>query len=229
LARTAPKDVSLRDAFVSPTRIRGNSTRTADMKRVVATSDRELWERAVDGDAHGFGLLFERHGRAVYNFAFRRTANWGAAEDAASDVFLVAWRRRAEVVFSGDSGSVLPWLLGVATNCLRNVRRGEMRAGAAIARLDPGEAQPDFSDEIVGRLGDEARMAEVLRVLDELHEHERDVLALCAWSALDYGEAAVALGVPVGTVRSRLSRARAHLGELLDANGHEVHRSAVKR
>jgi RNA polymerase sigma factor (sigma-70 family) len=198
------------------------------MKRVVAASDRELWERAVGGDADSFGLLFERHGLAVYNFAFRRTANWAVAEDAASEVFLVAWRRRAEVVFSGESGSILPWLLGVATNYLRNVRRGQTRAEVALARLGV-EAQPDFSDEIVGRLGDEARMAEVLQVVDELPGHERDVLALCAWSGLDYGEAALALAVPVGTVRSRLSRARTHLRELLAGTGHVLDRDAVTR
>jgi RNA polymerase sigma factor (sigma-70 family) len=180
------------------------------------------------GNADSFGLLFERHGRAVYNFAFRRTANWAAAEDAASEVFLVAWRRRAEVVFSGELGSILPWLLGVATNYLRNVRRGQARGEVALARLGV-EAQPDFSDDIVGRLGDEARMAEVLQVVDELPEHERDVLALCAWSGLDYEEAALALSIPVGTVRSRLSRARAHLRELLAANGHVPDRDAVSR
>jgi RNA polymerase sigma factor (sigma-70 family) len=210
-------------------RVRGNPSTVADMNAVVAVSDRELWERAVGGIADGFGLLFERHGRAVYNFAFRRTANWAAAEDAASEVFLVAWRRRREVVFSGESGSVLPWLLGVATNYLRNDRRRLARASAGLARLDAGETQPDFSAEVVGRLGDEAQMAEVLRVLDALPEHERDVLALCAWSGLDYRDAALALGVPVGTVRSRLSRARAHLRELLDANGHELDRDAVTR
>lgn len=199
------------------------------MKRVVTATDRELWEKAVGGNADAFGLLFERHGRAVYNFAFRRLANWTAAEDAASEVFLVAWRRRAEVVFSNELESVLPWLLGVATNHLRNVRRGETRAGVALARLDIHEAQPDFSDEVIGRLGDEARMAEVLGLLDELPEHERDVLALCAWSGLDYEGAAVALAVPVGTVRSRLSRARAHLQELLTPNGHGLERDAVSR
>jgi RNA polymerase sigma factor (sigma-70 family) len=198
------------------------------MTQVVVVTDRELWERAVAGDAASFGLLFERHGRAVYNFAFRRTANWGTAEDVASEVFLVAWRRRAEVVFSGDSASVLPWLLGVATNHLRNVRRGETRAAAAVARLDAGASQPDFSDEVAGRLADEAQMTAVLRVLDELPEQERDVLALCAWSGLEYEEAAVALAIPVGTVRSRLSRARAHLRELVATSGHELNRGLVK-
>jgi RNA polymerase sigma factor (sigma-70 family) len=201
----------------------------ADMKSVVAVSDRELWERVVGGDADAFGVLFERHGRVVYNFAFRRTANWATAEDAASEVFLVAWRRRREVVFSSESGSVLPWLLGVATNYLRNDRRRLARASAGLARLDADETQPDFSGELVGRLGDEAQMGEVLRVVDSLPEHERDVLALCAWSGLDYADAALALAVPVGTVRSRLSRARAHLRELLDGNGHELERNAVSR
>jgi RNA polymerase sigma factor (sigma-70 family) len=218
----------LRGVLASRRGMPGNSAGAADMKKVVAASDRELWERTVGGDADSFGLLFERHGRAVYNFAFRRTANWAAAEDAASEVFLVAWRRRAEVVFSGESGSILPWLLGVATNYLRNVRRAQTRGEVALARLGV-EAQPDFSDEVVGRLGDEARMAEVLRVVDELPEHERDVLALCAWSGLDYGEAALALSVPVGTVRSRLSRARTHLRELLTGNGHVLDRDAVSR
>jgi RNA polymerase sigma-70 factor (ECF subfamily) len=199
------------------------------MKAVVAASDRELWARAVGGDADSFGLLFERHGRAVYNFAFRRTANWAAAEDAASEVFLVAWRRRREVAFSDESGSVLPWLLGVATNYLRNDRRRRARASAGLARLDAGETQPDFSSDVVGRLGDEAQMAEVLQLLDALPEHEREVLGLCAWSALDYRDAALALAVPVGTVRSRLSRARAHLRELLDGNGHELERDMARR
>src|SRR5947209_3807638 len=91
----------------------GNRTVATDMNEVVATTDRDLWAAAVGGDADAFGVLFERHSRAVYNFAFRWTANWSAAEDTASEVFLTAWRRRSEVVFTTETGSVLPWLLGV--------------------------------------------------------------------------------------------------------------------
>ena len=198
------------------------------MNEVVAATDRELWTAAVDGDAVAFGALFERHSRAVYNFAFRSTANWATAEDAASDVFLTAWRRRGEVVFTTESGSVLPWLLGVAANQLRNRRRSGRRASAALGRLNAREVQPDHSDETVGRIADEAQMAEVQAVVERLPGHERDVLALCAWAGLDYEEAAIALAVPVGTVRSRLSRARAHLRELVEANGHEL-RDVVAR
>lgn len=207
----------------------GNRSVAADMNEVVAATDRELWAAAVRGDAEAFGALFERHSRAVYNFAFRSTANWAVAEDAASDVFLTAWRRRGEVVFTTESGSVLPWLLGVAANQLRNQRRSRWRAAGALDRLNANEVQPDHSDETVGRLADEAQMADVQAVVEQLPDHERDVLALCAWSGLDYAEAAIALGVPVGTVRSRLSRARAHLKELLAGNGHELRRDVVAR
>jgi RNA polymerase sigma-70 factor (ECF subfamily) len=199
------------------------------MNAVVATTDQELWAATVGGDAEAFAVLFERHARPVYNFAFRRTANWAAAEDVASEVFLVAWRRRGEVAFSTETGSVLPWLLGVATNHLRNQRRGKRRADAAIARLDARAAQPDFSDEILVRMADEAQMAAVLAVVEQLPEHERDVLALCAWAGLDYADAALALEVPVGTVRSRLSRARSRLRELVEANGHEPSRDVLTR
>ena len=199
------------------------------MIEVVAATDRDLWAAAVGGDADAFGVLFDRHSRAVYNFAFRWTGDWALAEDLASEVFLTAWRRRGEVVFTTESGSVLPWLLGVATNLLRNQRRGQRRADAALARLDPTAAQCDFSDDLLGRMADEAQMAEVRAVVAQLAEHERDVLALCAWAGLDYEEAAIALDLPVGTIRSRLSRARTHLRELVEANGHEMSGDVVAR
>ena len=148
------------------------------MNEVVATGDRDLWAAAVGGDADAFGALFERHSRAVYNFAFRGTADWAAAEDMASEVFLTAWRRRSQVVFTTESGSVLPWLLGVATNHLRNQRRGKRRADAAIARLNRNEDPPDFSDDVLGRMADEAQMAEVQTVVEQLPAHERRPCAL---------------------------------------------------
>jgi RNA polymerase sigma-70 factor (ECF subfamily) len=114
----------------------------------------------------------------------------------------------------------LPWLLGVATNVLRNRRRSQRRHRAALGRL-PREHAHDFADEANGRLDDERQMQTVLRAVAELPRREQDVLALCAWAGLSYEEAAVALGVPVGTVRSRLSRARARIRELSSAHGHE--------
>jgi RNA polymerase sigma factor (sigma-70 family) len=182
-------------------------------------TDGELWQRAVDGEPDAFGLLFERHARTVYNHLFRRTADWALAEDLTSIVFLEAWRRRGAVRL--DGGLTLPWLLGVATNVLRNRRRSQRRHRAALKRI-PRERQEDFATDANERLDDERRMSAVLRSLSELPRRELEVLALCGWAELSYEEAALALDVPVGTVRSRLSRARARMRELSAETGHEV-------
>jgi RNA polymerase sigma factor (sigma-70 family) len=195
---------------------------------VAPVSDSQLWGRIAEGDTDAFGDLYERHARAVYNFCFRRSANWAQAEDLVSEVFLVAWRRRGDIQLATGSGGSLPWLLGVAVNVLRNSARSGRRAESAVRRLNGGVTE-DFSDELVVRLGDEDQMRNVLQVVDQLQPQEQDVLALCAWAGLTYEEGAVALGVPVGTVRSRLSRARQHLRELLEANGHDKGDEGVVR
>ena len=181
-------------------------------------TDAELWRLAVAGEASAFGVLFERHARTVYNYCFRRTADWSLAEDLTSTVFLEAWRRRADVVLNRDS--TLPWLLGVATNVLRNRWRSERRHRAALARL-PIERDNGFEGDVLERLDDEQDMRRVLGALAALSRDDQDVLALCVWEGLSYESAALALGVPVGTVRSRLSRARARLRELSASGGHE--------
>ncbi|MBY8876126.1 RNA polymerase sigma factor [Actinacidiphila acidipaludis] len=164
------------------------------------------------GDEGAFAVLFRRHGTAVYNHCFRLTGDWTAAEDCASFTFLEAWRLRAKADPWG--GSLLPWLLGIATNVVHHRRRTARRHQRLLARLPAPELVPDFADEVVGRLEDQERVTEVLRVLDELPRADREVLALCVWAGLDYNAAARALGVPVGTVRSRLSRARRRLDRL---------------
>jgi RNA polymerase sigma-70 factor, ECF subfamily len=173
-------------------------------------TDRQLLRNA---DPASFGTLFERHGKAIYNYCFRRTADWATAEDLTSVVFLEAWRKRKEVRLQGDS--LLPWLYGVATNVLRNRSRSLRRYRAALERLPRG-VEADFADDVAGRLDDERQMCAVLEAVRQLPTREQDVFALCAWSELSYEEAAVALGVPLGTVRSRLARARARLHARLE-------------
>lgn len=173
-------------------------------------SDQQLWSRAAEdhvGDA--FGCLFERHADAVYAHCFRRTGVWSMAEDLTSVVFLEAWRRRREVRFCGDS--VLPWLLGVANNATRNGQRALRRNRRLLAKLPPPEPVPDIADDTAHRADQERAMRWLLAELRGLKEAEREVLALCDWAGLSYTEAAAAIGVPVGTVRSRLARARRHL------------------
>ncbi|MFC9729691.1 RNA polymerase sigma factor [Streptomyces roseolus] len=181
-----------------------------------AISDRELWAAAVGGDREAFGRIFDRHAKAVYNHLFRRTADWAEAEDLTSTVFLHAWRRRAEIVLDRDSA--LPWLLGVADGLLANARRRLRRAEALFRRLvSHDEPVRDHADRVAARVDDESRMSRIHRALARLPRHERDVVELCVWSGLDHQAAAVALGVAVGTVKSRLHRARRRLGaDLVD-------------
>ena len=185
---------------------------------MVARTDGDLWRRAGDGEAAAFGELFERHAKAVYNHLFRRTGDWSLAEELTSVVFLEAWRRRTAVRIENES--VLPWLLGVSTNVLRNSWRSRRRHRAALERL-PRETPMGFSDDADARLDDEEHMRAMLHRLRGLPRREADVLALCVWAELTYDEVAVALEIPIGTVRSRLSRAKARLREPERPVGHE--------
>lgn len=185
----------------------------SDMLRVMARSDDQLLDETKRGGADAFGALFERHADAVYNFCFRRTGDWSVAEDLTAVVFLEGWRHRQTVVLDGRD-SLLPWLLGVATNVLRNQRRSVRRNRRALERIGAERATQDFADDAAGRLSDAARVRELLPLFEALPQRERDVLGLCVLGDLDYEQAALALGIPGGTVRSRLSRAKARLREL---------------
>lgn len=180
-------------------------------------SDQELWERAAGRDGSAFGLLFERHGGTVYNHCFRRTASWTEAEDLTSTVFLEAWRRRKDVQMYSDS--ILPWLLAVANNVMRNVGRSKRRHQRFLTKLPPPQASSDFVDELAYRVDDERAMSEILAAVGRLRIEEQEAIALCDWAGVSYEAAAAALGVPVGTVRSRLSRAHRRLREHPGAEG----------
>ncbi|MDX2601077.1 RNA polymerase sigma factor [Streptomyces caniscabiei] len=179
-----------------------------------ATAEASARARIRAGDREAFAELYDAYARAVYNHAHRLTGDWSTAEEVMADTFLDAWRTRERL--EPDGGSLKPWLLGMATNKARNATRGLGRRLAFLARRPAPPPVTDFADETAGRLDDARRLDAVRQVYGRLRRAEREVLALCVWSGLDYGQAAEALGVPVGTVRSRLSRARARLGRLTD-------------
>lgn len=181
-----------------------------------APDDQDVWLDAIGGSADAWGELFLRHHRAVYNYCFRRTAQWSAAEDLTSAVFLEAWRRRNDVQLYGTSA--LPWLFGIATMLTRNHERTLRRYQAALARIPPpgredGSADTgDPADVVAARLDAERRAAAVLEALARLPRRDREIVELTASGQLSQGEIAAVLGVAPGTVKSRLSRARKKLG-----------------
>jgi len=176
-----------------------------------------LRARVRDGDPDAFGELFDSHARAVHGLAYRLTGSRTEAEEVVSLTFLEAWRLRAKVEPDGES--LHPWLMGITVNVVRNFTRASRRHRAAMARIPEPRAVPDFADEVVTRLDDAARLAAVLAAFGRLRPDEQDVVALCVWSDLDYESAAAALAIPVGTVRSRLSRARRKLREMAVPSG----------
>jgi RNA polymerase sigma-70 factor (ECF subfamily) len=158
----------------------------------------------VDGD---FATLFDRHAVAVHRYLARRVGG-NAAEDLLAQTFLVAFERRAD--YDRAHPDARPWLYGIATNLLRRHRRDEVRQYQAWARtgVDPVLVEcPD--DRIVARLDADAWSGPLAGALAGLRRGDREVLLLFAWGGLSYAEIAQALAIPIGTVRSRLSRARA--------------------
>jgi RNA polymerase sigma-70 factor (ECF subfamily) len=169
--------------------------------------DADLWELSTI-DREAFGEIFRRHARAVFSICYWRTGDAAMAEDVTSVVFLEAWRRRDLVVL--EQRSALPWLLGVANHSSRNATRSLRRYTQALKRLDGHRNLP--SDEaVVDRIDAATSLNLVSNVVRDLSEQEREIVLLVFWSGLSYEAASVALGVPVGTIRSRVSRTRRKL------------------
>lgn len=177
------------------------------------SSDGELIAASrVHGEA--FAELFDRHSRAVFGYAAQRLGAQ-AAEDLVGETFLVAFQRRDR--FDPAYGDARPWLLGIATNLISRRRRTEAAHFRALLRSPrevPAEEQADRAAARVSAAAVRPLLAEALAALPA---RDRDVLLLIAWAELSYQQTALALDIPVGTVRSRLNRARrkvrAALGE----------------
>jgi RNA polymerase sigma-70 factor (ECF subfamily) len=174
------------------------------LRAVPGPSDAELMARSAD-EPESFAVLFDRHATAVHRYLGRRVGE--LADDLLSETFLIAFRRRA--AWRAMHLEVRPWLFGIATNVLRGHVRAEQRRYRALARLatEP-EHRPDDPGDAADRLDAEALRGALADALAGLKTRDRDVLLLFAWGQLGYEEIAAVLDVPVGTVRSRLNRAR---------------------
>ena len=165
------------------------------------------WAAAAAGDGEAFGRVFDRHRDRVARHSIRLVPAAADADDVVAITFLEAWRRRDHVRFV--DGSVLPWLLVTATNSARNLTRSSRRYRALLGRLPASDVAPDHAEQY----DDSAAVA----ALHTLSAADRQVVTLCILEGFSEREAAAALGVPLGTIKSRLSRAKKRLAERVAA------------
>ncbi|MFF2379329.1 RNA polymerase sigma factor [Streptomyces sp. NPDC058108] len=182
-----------------------------------AGSDASVVERSWD-DPDSFAVLFDRYADGIHRYVARRLGT-EAADDLMAETFVIAFQRRRRYDLSRSHA--LPWLYGIATNLIGRHRRTEARRLRALSRAAStahaegrGEGEA-MADRVVARVGAERTRGSLAAALAGLSARNRDVLLLIAWGDLDYTEAADALGIPVGTVRSRLHRARRGVREAL--------------
>ena len=171
-------------------------------------ADASDWARVRAGDPAPLGALFDRHAPRLFRHASRLLTSREDAKDAVTIAFFELWRKRASVRLV--DGSPLPWLLNTVSHAARNLERSSRRYRTLIAR----SAGPEPSPEVSG--SDESG---VLAALKRLPAREQSVVILTVLEGYREREAAQTLGIPVGTVKSRLARARAKLRDEMTAMG----------
>ncbi|HEX5246991.1 MAG TPA: sigma-70 family RNA polymerase sigma factor [Gaiellaceae bacterium] len=179
----------------------------------MSPSDHELWQRLRGGEGEALGELFERHAQSIYGYCFRMTGDPGAADELLSTTFLEVWRLRTKMPVPDD---VRAWMFGVATNLGRNRRRALRRYRAfleQLPQLTDAAFVEDAGEMVV--LRDETR--KLLSSLSRLPQREREAALLVWCQGLSVEEAADALDVETGALRTRLHRARTRLRNELDS------------
>jgi RNA polymerase sigma-70 factor (ECF subfamily) len=182
---------------------------------VAEEPDSEVVAASLD-DPSAFGVLFDRHGATIFRFLARRV-DPAEADGLLGEAFRIAFERRA--TFDQSRESARPWLYGIAANLVAKHHRAELRRLRAMGRL---AARRDHAEDAAERalrdVDAHARWARVADALAQLPDPERQALLLFCWEELGYDEIATLLGVPVGTVRSRIHRSRARLRALVEVN-----------
>jgi RNA polymerase sigma-70 factor, ECF subfamily len=159
-----------------------------------------------------FAEIFDRHAPQMHRYLARRLGKQ-TAEDLVGDVFLAAFRNRHK--YDSSRPDARAWLYGIATHVVAQHRRDEARR-LKIARVAvPEFDSPGHADRVVAAVAADAARPALARALARLAGRDRDVLLLIAWEQLSYEEVATALNIPIGTVRSRLNRARTQIRSAL--------------
>jgi RNA polymerase sigma-70 factor (ECF subfamily) len=181
-------------------------------------TDAEAIERSLD-EPRAFATIFDRHAALLFRFLIRR-AGPDAADELLGETFRIAFERREK--FDTSYASARPWIYGIATNLLAKHRRSQARRAAATARLATAPADDGLADAVAASIDAHAMWTHVNAAITALPPGERDALVLYAWEELSYQDIAIALEIPVGTVRSRISRARKRVRELVATAGKQV-------
>jgi RNA polymerase sigma factor (sigma-70 family) len=159
-----------------------------------------------------FAVLFDRHAPHIYRYLARRAGSQ-VADDLAAETFLAAFAKRDRYDLSRPDAR--PWLYGIATNLVNQQRRDEAHQ-YRIQRAAPAEPEvPGHAERVAADVTAQAMRTLLADALAMLSAGDRDVLLLIAWEQLTYQEVSTALGIPVGTVQSRLHRARAKVRQVL--------------
>lgn len=165
-----------------------------------------------------FGALFDAVAQDVFGYCLRRCGDPSRAEDLLSVVFLEAWRCRDKAI--NVDGCLRPWVFGIAANVVRSEARAQRRHRAALerySRANPGLHEPDHSAAVVARVVSPATFRAVEQAIAALPNRERVIADLCLIEEMPVSTAATVLGIPLGTAKSRLGRARGRLRRLLQS------------
>ncbi|WP_440081564.1 RNA polymerase sigma factor [Streptosporangium sp. LJ11] len=163
-------------------------------------------------EPEAFAAVFHRHAPEIKRYVTRRLGA-DAAEDVVADTFLAAFRGREG--YDPAQPSARPWLYGIATNLIRRHKRVEVRRLRVLERTGVDPVTAPFTERSDERLSAGAARRRLAAALARLPAGHRDVLLLVTWGGLTYPEAAQAMDIPVGTVRSRVNRARSKVREEL--------------
>lgn len=172
-------------------------------------SDAELMRSSI-AHPHAFEEIYHRHHTRIYTYLARRVGTDDAV-DLASEAFTIAFRKRDEFA----AADAAPWLFGIARNLARTRARSLGRERRAYARLDRAHSSFPGDDEDAARLNANGRMTAIQRALRQLRHRDREIFLLLSLGELTYAEIAEAMGTPIGTVRSSLSRTRKRLTTLI--------------
>lgn len=171
--------------------------------------DGELLFRLSRGDEPAYRMLHDRHQAPVWRMSLVLMRTTWDAEEVAATAFFELWRKRDKVRVV--DGSMLPWLLATTSFAAKNSLRSRRRYQRLLSRIPHDGDVPDHADEVAQAMESLKISSDVREALLHLNQRDASVIILCVIQELPASEAAVVLGIPEGTVKSRLSRVKTRL------------------